>query len=352
MKKYKIILIILLFIIMIIVFKSFFSNENYINIKLNKHGYNKEEIKLIINKLNTDKINYLLKIPYNKSYSKIINNKDFKNKNLIKYINYYKKYKAPINDTIFLINNNIESKYNPKLINLINEKFYKKNNYKRYYNYLIKHNDLSTKEIISMVNCNRDFNFYSTNYKSDLNKGILMIANKYYTLDNFEPKNLVNITSEYGGNNFYIQDIAFENYKKMYNDIKKENLKIIIKSAYRSYQYQNKIYNNYVKKDGKTLADTYSSRPGFSDHQTGLAIDIGTNTTINLEDFENTLEYKWMIKNAHKYGFILRYPKNKENLTGYMFESWHYRYVGTNVATYIKNHDLTFDEYYEYYLNN
>ena len=89
-------------------------------------------------------------------------------------------------------------------------------------------------------------------------------------------------------------------------------------------------------------ADTYSARPGSSEHQTGLAVDI------NAADdwFNNTKEAKWLANNAYKYGFILRYPKGKEYITGYQYESWHYRYVGEKVAKYIYEHDITYEEYY------
>ena len=94
--------------------------------------------------------------------------------------------------------------------------------------------------------------------------------------------------------------------------------------------------------------DDYASRPGFSEHQTGLALDIVTDNIIGNE-FENTDEFKWLQENAHLYGFILRYPKDKEYITGYNYESWHYRYVGKELATKIKESGLTYDEYYAYY---
>ena len=97
------------------------------------------------------------------------------------------------------------------------------------------------------------------------------------------------------------------------------------------------------------MADTYSARPGHSEHQTGLAIDLAAFNS-NLNNFEETKEYEWVKDNAHLYGFILRYPKGKEHITGYMFEPWHYRYVGTKVAKEIYEMDITFDEYYELFL--
>ena len=106
----------------------------------------------------------------------------------------------------------------------------------------------------------------------------------------------------------------------------------------------NTLYNNYVARDGKTEADTYSARPGHSEHQTALAIDVYNKTKSYLE-FENTKEFIWMHENAHKYGFIIRFPKGKEHITGYKYEPWHIRYIGVDHATAIYNQQITLEEY-------
>lgn len=135
----------------------------------------------------------------------------------------------------------------------------------------------------------------------------------------------------------------------MWTDAKKEGLTLYINSPYRSYNTQAKLYQNYASRDGYTLADTYSARAGFSEHQTGLAFDV-TSLVSTFDDFEDSKEYSWLSENAFKYGFILRYPKGKEYITGYMYESWHYRYVGEDVALKIKELGITFEEYYAYYV--
>ena len=122
-------------------------------------------------------------------------------------------------------------------------------------------------------------------------------------------------------------------------------------SGFRSYSTQESIYNRYVKNDGKAKADTYSARPGYSEHQTGLAFDICADgrPCIN-SGFDNTNEAKWLSENAYKYGFILRYPKgqDKESQTGYMYESWHFRYVGKELAEKLYNNGnwITMEEYF------
>ena len=120
-------------------------------------------------------------------------------------------------------------------------------------------------------------------------------------------------------------------------------------STYRSYNYQVNLYNQYVKQDGKEKADTYSGRAGYSEHQTGLALDfcIYKDEKCYIEhDVEDKIETKWIHQNCHRYGFILRYPLDKEDITKYSYEPWHLRYVG-NIASYIYNNNLTLEEYKE-----
>ena len=130
-----------------------------------------------------------------------------------------------------------------------------------------------------------------------------------------------------------------------FNSEKEEsNRWLWIASGYRSYWDQKSIYNNYVSRDGQANADTYSARPGHSEHQTGLAFDLNS-----IDDsFSNTYEGQWVHDNCYRFGLILRYPKGKESITGYMYESWHMRYVGVELATKLYNDGdwITLEEYY------
>ena len=159
----------------------------------------------------------------------------------------------------------------------------------------------------------------------------ILIANKTYSLPStYKPGGLTSTTNE-----------AF---KKMQAAAKLDGISLVIKSGYRSYATQKSTYNYYVSRDGKTKADTYSARPGHSEHQTGLAMDLNI---IN-DTFHNTKEAKWLASNCYKYGFILRYPKGKTNETGYKYESWHFRYVGVDLATKLYNNGdwITLESYF------
>lgn len=116
-------------------------------------------------------------------------------------------------------------------------------------------------------------------------------------------------------------------------------------SGYRSYEYQERLYNNYVAREGKEAADTYSARPGYSEHQTGLAFDLLDTTGNLLDGEENKDAIDWLHSHAHEYGFIIRFQAGKEAITGYQAEAWHLRYVGDK-ATDIYNSGLSLEEYY------
>lgn len=141
---------------------------------------------------------------------------------------------------------------------------------------------------------------------------------------------------------------ALEAYKTMKADAKKIGFDFIAFSTHRTYEYQQSLYERYLERDGKEETDRSSARPGHSEHETGLAFDIGEQGKEHewlTEEFGEGPAGRWLAENAHKYGFILRYPKGKEHITGFMYESWHFRYVGVDIATEIKQQEITLDEY-------
>ena len=116
-------------------------------------------------------------------------------------------------------------------------------------------------------------------------------------------------------------------------------------SAYRPYSMQEKLYKNAVSSMGQKQADIDTARPGHSEHQTGLTIDVSSTKNGNMLYFDSSSSFTWMKENAYKYGFILRYPKGKSDITGYKFEPWHYRYVGTELSYKLKDQTITLEEY-------
>jgi D-alanyl-D-alanine carboxypeptidase len=136
----------------------------------------------------------------------------------------------------------------------------------------------------------------------------------------------------------------------MWTDAKAEGLYLLVDSAYRSYDKQQQVYKQYENQKGTKYADSIAARPGFSEHQTGLVLDIYSKECYDQAKFKDSKTYAWLIANSYKYGFILRYPEGKDNLTGYKYESWHYRYLGKELARKVFDSGLTYDEYYAYYI--
>ena len=252
--------------------------------------------------------------------------------------------------------NNIEEQQNSSNIEEENEKeisynfsnisTYKSEFDERYINYKKEHLDLSDEEIVKRVNVYIDYKFYEHDIVSINKYTSLVLVNKYFYLDeNYIPNNLIKININCASSSsLYGESEAVSNFESMCLAAKEEGLTIKAMSTYRSYASQSAIYNNYLKSDTQASVDTYSARPGHSEHQTGLAFDV-YNGVVSFTSFGTTNEYRWVKNNAYKYGFIIRYTEANSYITGYSSEPWHLRYVGVEAATYIYNNNITLEEY-------
>lgn len=230
----------------------------------------------------------------------------------------------------------LTTKYN-NLTSFIDSPYFKIENTSRYQSYF-DINLYTIDEIVIYVNIGIDKEFYTNIKNVDMSKNYLMLVNKYNKLEeNYVPE-LVDIDNIYGKGK--MQANAYNYFTEMCDSAREENITLKSVSAYRSYNTQKNLYNTYSKKGN---ADSYSARPGHSEHQTGLAVDI--NVASSSSHFEKTKEYEWLINNSYKYGFILRYPNNKTFITGYKYEPWHFRYIGIEASTKIYESQITFEEY-------
>ncbi len=236
----------------------------------------------------------------------------------------------------------LENKYNESILDILKSQYYLDKNISKYIEYKEANKQTSIDDVIALVNVHRDNNYYSLDLKADTSLGYSMLINKYYSLDkNYVPKNLYPVSKWYGyGSNKLIEEI-YDAFIEMADDAEEEDLKLVINEAYRSYEDQKEIYD--------ASGDKIAAKPGHSEHNASLAIDIIT-PEYDDEDFDKSKEYAWLLKNSYKYGFILRYPKDKENITGYDYEPWHFRYLGKDLATKVFKSGLTYDEYYAYYI--
>ncbi|MFD9625968.1 M15 family metallopeptidase [Peribacillus muralis] len=184
-------------------------------------------------------------------------------------------------------------------------------------------------------------------------ESIPVLVNKQYSLpEDYKPVDLI-----YPKVDFIFQDKiekrmmrkeAAEALEQLFQAAVKDNMHFAGVSAYRSHERQIEVFNSYVAKDGEEKAKTYSAMPGTSEHETGLAIDVTTHdgACAAQDCFGDTNEAAWLAEHAHEYGFIIRYPEGKENITGYKYEPWHIRYLGVDVATEIFQSKSTLEEYY------
>lgn len=304
--KKKVIFIFFIFILLIIggfIGINTYKLKNSYPYKLKEMGYKEEEIKTILT-LNDDEIDNILKKEKNIVIPKLIKQKYFIFENLDRYLAYYKNNERDKKD-----------------------------------------------HIIAIVNTNRDYQSYTNTKPADLTKQYGILVNRYnYLGKDYIPDDLQPVSIKYAYGTQQLRQAALEQFIKMFNAAQKENIKIVIGGAYRSYDYQDKMWNRYSNENGADWADIFAARPGYSEHQTGLAIDLIGATSA--KDFEKTEVFKWMEKHSYEYGFILRYPKGLEDITSFSYEPWHYRYVGIDIAKKIHDENITLDEYYAYYLND
>ncbi len=242
--------------------------------------------------------------------------------------------------------------YNDQTVELYQ---YEDQNFSRYLAFWAKNAKVRAQDVIFFVNMNLDRPFYTDVANTDLER-FPVLVNKYNKLpDAYVPPDMVLMEGAH-----YLTKEATEAYKDLLKGLK---LNIYISSSYRSYSVQQKLYNSYG-----SGADKFSAKPGYSEHQLGTAIDfrvkkyyydyddesglyyntgvLDKSGTLSSQNFEKTEDYKVLCEKAYEYGFILRYPAGKEHITGYMYEPWHWTYVGKEVAKACHDEDLTLEEYY------
>lgn len=202
-------------------------------------------------------------------------------------------------------------------------------------------------DVLRFVNTDSDLAHFTTVSEADPADGLLILVNKYHPLpEGYVPDGLVRTEPAYS-NGGYLTAETNEAFCALVEALwQEEGLHLVNASPYRSYATQKALYARYYARDG-AAADRYSARAGYSEHQTGLALDViapgGT-----LGGFQSTAQFAWMRENAHRFGFILRYGDGMEEITGYKFEPWHYRYVGIEAATAIYEQGITLEEYCAY----
>ena len=308
-------------------------------------GYSKEDIE-IINTINNEEIIEMFKSKYDVKLVQLIHDYDFKQENIEKYIKYLDIFE--VDDVVRYVNGDVDM---DEIIELRKNEYYISKNEELYLSCLSEYD--SIRDCIEAVNTKTNYPYYTNIVDTDTSKNYLMLINKYHCLSSdYEPDDLVDIDPYYGRGQTRAE--VYENYKKMADDAFELGYDFVICSAYRSYDYQYGLYNKYLNIDegGQASVDTYSARPGHSEHQSGLCLDL-SDAVYGMDDFGLSDASKWINENCYKYGFIIRYTEEKEKITGYQAEPWQVRYVGdVSIAKDIMDRNITFDEYYACFIEN
>ena len=225
-----------------------------------------------------------------------------------------------------------------------------------YAEYAKSHPGLDSQTVVKEVNIGLYRPFYTDPEPVDDPSSLLVLVNKYHYLpSDYEPTDLVDLKYRHpdrtSKGRVTLRSEAAAAFDKLCEAAADEGYTILGFSGYRSYSYQQSIYSSYCKSDPQSVVDTYSARAGYSEHQTGLAIDVCTDEYA-YNKFGKSPEYQWAKENIHKFGFIIHYTESNKDLTGYKNEEWHFRYVGVEAATFMYEHCLVIDEYIALYADS
>ena len=300
-------IIIVVVVLLIIIISNLVKQSKYhktYEYKLSEVGYTENEVDIILKKLSDKQIDDVLKSDYQVELTKFLKEKYFIFKNLAKYLDYSKSNK-----------------------------------------------NIDTSKVVSIVNVGADSDWYENILKTDTSKGKLMLVNKFYQLDEgYEPEDLTEISQYYAYDGMYASKVLIEDLSAMLDAARAQGYTLVVSQGYRSYKDQEDTYKSIEDINGTNYADSVAARAGHSEYQTGLSLSIEPYGKV-VEDVNMSPEHKWLINNCYKYGFILRFPENTKSITGFESDDWRFRYVGVDASSKIHNENITFDEYYAYYIN-
>lgn len=243
----------------------------------------------------------------------------------------------------------IEAPAEPEVQNPFGEfYYYEKDKQYRYEDYQLENPDLPAGEVVWRVNVGLDQKFYTMAEAAEVVEKGPMLVNKYrYLPKDYAPEQLVSV-----GKGKRMEKTAADAFKELKKAAKAAGFYLQPVSAFRTYQYQENLHNNYMKRQSEAEVDTFSSREGYSEHQTGLTVDINTGQS-TLRAFAGTQAAEWVEQNCGDFGFIVRYPEGEEEITGYEYEPWHITYVGVETAADMKARGIsTLEEYYVKYIEH
>lgn len=319
--------------------------------KLGGLGYSAAEIDVITARLEREELQPIFETEYLPELVQMLEEReapaDFRVEKLADYVQAQQKYGFAPDLTVRLVNHpdyDAETEYTELKVDILYSEYYLPRNRERYFNLVETEPNSDTKAIVARVNANRDRDYYTETEAAKLENGNLLLVNKYYYLDHDFEVELVEQDASYGSPGERMETETYAAFEKMFQAALAEGYQLYVTSGYRGYEEQEEVFAGYVAEGGEEHALQYAAKPGHSEHQTGRAIDVFTpgETT---RSFAASPVAGWLAEHAYEYGFVLRYPEGKEDLTGYSYEPWHYRYAGCEAAAEIQRRGLTLEEY-------
>lgn len=281
---------------------------------------------------------------------------------LVNFINYRKSYEFKlltlgydIDQTKILldklnekeINNLLTRKKDDKIFKYINESYFMYEKLDDYILYGDKNKNTEKSKVIAIINTEANIDWFDNEKETDINDGELMLVNRLYSLKEYEPDDITDIPIKYAYSGKKISKSILESIMSLCDDASQNGFTFVVSDGYRSYKEQQKLYDSYANNYGKSEADKIVARPGHSEYQTGLSFDLVPYNK-SFKNPKESAEYIWLRENAYKYGFIFRFDADKEYLTGFKEYTWRLRYVGDAAST-INDENLCLEEYYSYY---
>jgi D-alanyl-D-alanine carboxypeptidase len=251
-------------------------------------------------------------------------------------------------------NNRLEEllnmQYNEHIVSFMEEKYFIFSKLNDYLAYKEKYKKKEYNEIVQIVNVEMHIDWLDNQKETDTSKNELMLVNRIYGLsEDYVPSDLVDVPIKYAYAGKKLSNFVLQETIKLIEEAKNYNYNFVVSDGYRSYEDQKKMYDSYVDAIGVSETDEFVARPGHSEHQSGLILELKPYNKV-ISDVSTNEEYLWLRENAHKFGFIFRYNKEHEKLTGFSSFTWKIRYVGVEAATTIYNEGICFEEYYAYYV--
>ncbi len=244
----------------------------------------------------------------------------------------------------------LNKKYSSEELEFLKEKYFIFSHFDDYIKYREENDEYPNNEIVAIINTEANIDWFDNEKETDTSLNELMLVNRLYGLkEDYTVEDIVDVPTKYAYDGKKLSNTLMDSLISLCEDAKEAGFTFVVSEGYRTFAEQQKLYNNYAESYSRSEADKYVARPGHSEYETGLSFDLEPYNKA-FKDPKESEEYKWLLENAYRYGFIFRFNEDKEYLTKFQADTWRLRYVGSDAASMIKNEGICFEEYYAYFV--